>query len=108
MKLAALLIEIRRPSRTVPAPGSAAATASLSGEVQVGFASLITVRPHLSSGRLRALAITARERSSAVPELPTVAEFRVFLKSHSARPTLWGLPSSSQMPIACQESGHPL
>ena len=28
----------------------------------------------MSSGRVRALAITARERSSAVPELPTIAE----------------------------------
>ena len=36
--------------------------------------SLIAVRPHMSSGRLRLLAITAKKRSPAVPELPTVAE----------------------------------
>jgi tripartite-type tricarboxylate transporter receptor subunit TctC len=54
--------------------GAAAVSASLAGEVQVGMGSLITVRPHLSSGRLRALAITAKQRSPAVPELPTVSE----------------------------------
>lgn len=54
--------------------GSVAISAMLAGEVQVAMTSLINVRPHLSSGRLRALAITAKERSPAVPELPTVAE----------------------------------
>lgn len=54
--------------------GGAALSASLVGEVQFGFASLIGIRPHLANGRLRALAITARERSAAVPELPTMAE----------------------------------
>jgi tripartite-type tricarboxylate transporter receptor subunit TctC len=54
--------------------GPAAMAAMLAGDVQLGFASLIAVRPHMSSGRLRLLAITAKERSPAVPELPTVAE----------------------------------
>ncbi|MBI1991261.1 MAG: tripartite tricarboxylate transporter substrate binding protein [Betaproteobacteria bacterium] len=59
----------------VPYKGAAAAiTAMLAGEVQVAMSALINVRPHLSSGRLRALAITAKERSPSVPELPTVAE----------------------------------
>ena len=54
--------------------GAAAVTASLAGEVQVGFQSLPPIQPHLSAGRLRALAITAKQRSPTVPELPTVAE----------------------------------
>ncbi len=59
----------------VPFKGAAASlSALLAGDVQAGFGSLIAVRPHLSNGRLRALAITARERSPAVPELPTIAE----------------------------------
>jgi tripartite-type tricarboxylate transporter receptor subunit TctC len=59
----------------VPYKGGAAAVAALlAGDVQVGMASLFTVRPHLSAGRLRVLAITAKKRSPAVPELPTVAE----------------------------------
>ena len=54
--------------------GPAFVAAMVAGEVQVGMSPLIAVRPHLSSGRMRALAITAKERSPSVPELPTVAE----------------------------------
>jgi tripartite-type tricarboxylate transporter receptor subunit TctC len=54
--------------------GSAAVTALVAGEVQVGMGTLINVRSHMSAGRLRVLAITATKRSPAVPELPTVAE----------------------------------
>jgi tripartite-type tricarboxylate transporter receptor subunit TctC len=54
--------------------GAAAVSASLTGEIQMGFSALLTIRPHLASGRLRSLAMTAKERSPAVPELPTMAE----------------------------------
>ena len=37
-------------------------------------ATLLGLRPHMSAGRVRALAVTAKKRSPAVPELPTVAE----------------------------------
>jgi tripartite-type tricarboxylate transporter receptor subunit TctC len=40
----------------------------------VGFGTLFGVRPHMQSGRLHVLAITAAKRSPAAPELPTVAE----------------------------------
>ena len=49
-------------------------TAALTGEVQIGFTSLMSVRPHVSAGRLRVLAITANTRSPIAPELPTVSE----------------------------------
>jgi tripartite-type tricarboxylate transporter receptor subunit TctC len=59
----------------VPYKGGAhAMTAALSGEVQMGFTSLMSVRPHISADRLRLLAITAKNRSSIAPELPTVWE----------------------------------
>jgi tripartite-type tricarboxylate transporter receptor subunit TctC len=59
----------------VPFKGAAAAIlANLSGEIQVGFSTLFGVRPHIATGRLRVLAITAAKRSPAAPELPTVAE----------------------------------
>jgi tripartite-type tricarboxylate transporter receptor subunit TctC len=46
----------------------------LGNEVQVGFGTLFGVRPHMASGRLRVVAITAGKRSPAAPDLPTVAE----------------------------------
>jgi hypothetical protein len=55
------------------APG-AAILANLSGEIQVGFSTLLGVKPYLANGRLRGLAITAAKRSPSAPELPTVAE----------------------------------
>jgi tripartite-type tricarboxylate transporter receptor subunit TctC len=59
----------------VPYKGTAAVIpAMLAGDVQVGFGTLFGVRPHMQSGRLRVLAVTAGKRSPAVPELPTVAE----------------------------------
>ena len=58
----------------VPFKGTAAGVvANLSGEVQVGFGTLFGVRPHMQTGKLRGLAITASKRSPAV-DLPTITE----------------------------------
>jgi tripartite-type tricarboxylate transporter receptor subunit TctC len=58
----------------VPYKGTAAVIpAMLSGEVQVGFGSLIGTRPQMQAGKLRGIAITAAKRSPAT-DLPTVAE----------------------------------
>ena len=55
--------------------GSASAlTAVMSGEVQLMFAPAAAVKPHIQSGRVRALAVTTAGRSPIYPELPTVAE----------------------------------
>ena len=46
----------------------------LRGEVPVIFPTAASVAPHLQSNRLRALAVTTKERSRLLPALPTVAE----------------------------------
>lgn len=59
----------------VPYKGAApAARALLSGEVQVGFLSMLTTQAHIKSGKLRALAVTTDRRMSEFPELPTLIE----------------------------------
>ena len=59
----------------VPYKGTAAVIpAMLAGDVQLGFGTLFGVRPHLPSGRLKALAVTTGKRTPAAPELPTVSE----------------------------------
>jgi tripartite-type tricarboxylate transporter receptor subunit TctC len=45
----------------------------LSGRVQLMFATVTAAAPHLSSGRLTAIAITSAEPSALMPKLPTVA-----------------------------------
>jgi tripartite-type tricarboxylate transporter receptor subunit TctC len=58
----------------IPYKGTAGVIpAMLSGEVQVGFGSLIGTRAQIQAGRIRGLAITAAKRSPAV-DLPTIAE----------------------------------
>lgn len=59
----------------VPYKGlSPATTDLLSGQVPVMFSSSVAMTPHVTSGRLRALAITGANRSKALPQVPTVAE----------------------------------
>jgi tripartite-type tricarboxylate transporter receptor subunit TctC len=57
--------------------GAPAIVATIAGDVQIGFITLTSARPHLQSGRARALAVTSRERMRAMPDLPTVAELGV-------------------------------
>lgn len=47
---------------------------AMSGEIQMLFGPLIVTRPHVKSGKLRALAVSSARRSAASPDLPTVAE----------------------------------
>jgi tripartite-type tricarboxylate transporter receptor subunit TctC len=59
----------------VPYKGSAPAiTDLLGGQIDVMFTTVAGVAAYLQSGQLRALAVTASERSPAYPDLPTVAE----------------------------------
>lgn len=59
----------------VPHKGVAGALTDLIGErVQISFASLITMLPHVRSGKLRALGVTSARRSSIAPEVPTISE----------------------------------
>ena len=49
------------------------ATAAVSNEVQLVFAGLAAVVPHIKSGKLRAIAITSAKPSALAPGMPTVA-----------------------------------
>lgn len=51
-----------------------ALTDLLGGHIDLVFATISAAYPHLRSGQLRALAITAPQRSTRFPELPTVSE----------------------------------
>jgi tripartite-type tricarboxylate transporter receptor subunit TctC len=61
--------------RQIPYKGLTAAIPDLlGGRVTMMFSSIAIVLPVVREGRLRALAVTSLRRSSAVPELPTIAE----------------------------------
>ena len=46
----------------------------LDGRIDMALDSLPAYLPHLKSGKLRALAVAARQRSAQLPELPTLLE----------------------------------
>jgi tripartite-type tricarboxylate transporter receptor subunit TctC len=50
------------------------ATDVLGGQVPLGFVDVPSSIANVRAGRLRALAVTTRERISAAPEIPTFAE----------------------------------
>jgi tripartite-type tricarboxylate transporter receptor subunit TctC len=54
--------------------GGPALTDVMSGHVPVFFASLASSLPFIQGGKLRALAVTGKTHSPALPQLPTVAE----------------------------------
>jgi len=63
------------PMTHVPYKGSAAAMNDLlGGQIQLMFENPPTTLAHIRGGKLKALAVTGKTRSPALPEVPTVAE----------------------------------
>ena len=59
----------------VPYKGSGpAVTDMLGGQVDLMFDSITSARPHILSGKLRALGVTSAKRSATLPDVPTIAE----------------------------------
>ena len=77
--------------------GNPAQLALLSGQVDFNFDNLATAAPNIRSGKLKAIAVTTAERSSVLPEVPTVANT---LKGF-AIDTWWGLvaPAGTPAPV---------
>jgi tripartite-type tricarboxylate transporter receptor subunit TctC len=59
----------------IPYKGSAPAVTDLiGGQIPLMFDPIQSVLPHITSGKLRALAVTSKTRSPLLPNVPTVAE----------------------------------
>lgn len=54
--------------------GGAAITDLVGGQVQIGILGMAPALPQIAAGNLRAIAVTGRSRSSALPNVPTVAD----------------------------------
>jgi len=84
----------------IPYKGSGPAVADLlGGQVNYMFDSISSARPHIQSGKLRALGVTTAKRSSALPNVPTLAEaglpgyevspwFAVFVPAATPKPVI--------------------
>ena len=59
----------------IPYKGTGPAlTDLLGGQVAMTFTDVLTALPYIKAGKLRALGVTTKERSQALPDVPTVAE----------------------------------
>lgn len=54
--------------------GGTAVNGMLGNEVNMMIANMVVTRPHVQSGRLRAYAVAAAQRSAHLPKVPTTAE----------------------------------
>lgn len=54
--------------------GAPALTDLIAGQIQFMLPTVLTVAPHVKTGRLRSLAVTSPKRSVALPDLPTIGE----------------------------------
>lgn len=61
--------------RHIPYKGTGPLTTDLiGGQVQMGFISVTAAAPHVKSGKLRAIGVSTKARSTALPDVPTLAE----------------------------------
>lgn len=82
----------------MPYRGSAPALADLlSGKVQVYCDQVASSLPHIQSGKLRALAVSWKERLAVLPQVPTYAELSLFSNND---PSWFGLVGPAGMPTA--------
>lgn len=83
----------------VPYKGSSPALAALvGGHVQFMFVSILAATPFIEQGKLRAIAVSTRQRSPALPNVPAVAETPGLEKFES---DLWyGLLAPAKTPPA--------
>jgi tripartite-type tricarboxylate transporter receptor subunit TctC len=90
------------PMTHVPFKGSAPATVELlAGRVDVFFATVPTILPHVKAGKLAVLAITDDKRSPLFPDVPTMAQAGVAGYDVS---TWWGILAPANMPPAVVET----
>ena len=54
--------------------GSAVMLELMAGRIQMAFATMPLAHPYVTSGKLKAIAVTSAKRSASLPDVPTVAE----------------------------------
>jgi len=79
------------------AGGNPAQLALLSGQVDLTFDNLASASGNIKAGKLRALAVTTRQRSSAMPEVPTVAQTSPALEGFDVN-TWFGIFGPARLP----------
>jgi tripartite-type tricarboxylate transporter receptor subunit TctC len=92
----------------VPYAGSAKSLTDLAaGEVQVAFDAVAGAQPYLASGKVRAIAVSSRERLTTLPSVPTVAESGVGMDDFDMVPWVGLLaPAGTPKPVVDKVSAE--
>jgi tripartite-type tricarboxylate transporter receptor subunit TctC len=89
------------------AGGPPAQLALVAGQVDFNFDNLAAASANIKSGRLKALAVTTAQRSSAMPDVPTVAESGASLGLKAFDISTWfGIFAPANLPRELQQSLH--
>jgi tripartite-type tricarboxylate transporter receptor subunit TctC len=106
--------------------GGPAVTALISGEVDFEFATALAAAPHITSGKVKALAVTTAKAAKAYPNLPTMTSFypdfdvdnwyAMFMPAGTPKPIidklnseiLKALKSSDVQEFMAKEGGQPV
>jgi tripartite-type tricarboxylate transporter receptor subunit TctC len=78
--------------------GGPALVAVAAGEVTFAFASVPSAMPLIQNKRVRAIAVTSQKRSSAVPDVPTIAEAGVPLPAGLEMREWYGMVAPLKVP----------
>jgi tripartite-type tricarboxylate transporter receptor subunit TctC len=82
----------------VPYKGSIlAVTDTVAGQISMTFADMAPAVPHVKAGRLRALVVSSEQRSSAIPDVPTMAEAGI---KEWFPQTWWAMAAPKGTPVA--------
>lgn len=88
----------------IPYKGTGPATTDLlAGQVQMQFAGISSARSYVETGKLRAIAVTGRQRNPAMPGVPTFDESGL---SGIDADTYWGLYAPAGAPAAVLSTLH--
>jgi len=72
----------------------------IGGQIQMAYASALVAKPHIDSGKIRAIGVSGERRMSTLPNVPTLAEQG--LKDEAYRVTGWlaiAMPAGTPKPI---------
>jgi len=82
----------------IPYKSSTQALTDVMGGEMLNYPSLAAVLPHVRSGRVKALAVSAAKRSAALPDVPAMAEFLPGYEASGWYGVL--VPASTPAPLA--------
>ncbi|MDM0008764.1 tripartite tricarboxylate transporter substrate binding protein [Variovorax sp. J22G73] len=75
----------------------------IGGQIQMAYASALVAKPHIDSGKIRAVGVTGERRMGTLPNVPTLAEQG--MKDEAYRVTGWlaiAVPASTPKPIVAR------